>query len=111
MDETQFLLLWWCTAENERENDKIAWVYFMILPKKSYSKDQIKAEFKNLENFQVLISNFEALETSAASLASSASATSLASTASTALFPQKISSFWWFDHPWHQNDQNESLFV
>ena len=27
MNGTQFLLLWWFTAKNERRNDKIAWVY------------------------------------------------------------------------------------
>ena len=27
MDETQFLLLWWFTAKNERGNHKWAWVY------------------------------------------------------------------------------------
>ena len=30
MDGTQFLKLWWFTAENEGRNDKIAWVYFVI---------------------------------------------------------------------------------
>ena len=86
MNGTQFL--WWFTAENERGNDKIAWAYFMILPKKSYFKDQIKAEFKNLDNFDVLSSDFEALKTSAASAASLASATS------TALFTQRTSCSW-----------------
>jgi hypothetical protein len=52
----------------------------------------------------------KALETSTVSLDSAASATSLASTASTALFPQKTSWFWWFDHQWHQNDQYWSYF-
>ena len=28
MDGTQFLLLWWFTAKNERENHKWAWVYY-----------------------------------------------------------------------------------
>jgi hypothetical protein len=55
----------------------------MILPKKIYSKDQNKAEFKNLDNFDDLSSDFEALESSAASLTSSASAASLAYAAST----------------------------
>ena len=54
---------------------------------------------------------FESLETSAASLTSPASATSPVSTASTALFPQKMSSSWCLDHPWHQIDQYESLLV
>ena len=54
---------------------------------------------------------FQALETSEASLTSAAFANSLASTTSKALFPQKTSWSWWFDHQWHQNDQYRSLFV
>ena len=43
----------------------------MILPKKNFcSKDQNKAEFKNLDNFDVLSSDFEALKTPAAALTS-----------------------------------------
>ena len=53
---------------------------------------------------------FQALETTVASLTSVASATSLASTASTALFSQKTSWSWWFDHQWHQIDQYCSFF-
>jgi hypothetical protein len=49
---------------------------------KNHSKDQNKAEFKNLDIFEVLSIDFEALETSAASLASATS---------TALFTQKTS--------------------
>ena len=52
-----------------------------------------------------------ALKTSAVSLTSAASATSLASTASTALFPQKTSWSWWFDHQWHQKDQYQTFCV
>ena len=55
--------------------------------KKICSKDQNKAEFKNLDNFDVLSSDFEALKTPAASLISSASAASLVSATSTTLFP------------------------
>ena len=66
----------------------------MILPKKKFSKDQNKAEFKNLDTFEVLSSDFEALETSAASLTSLASAASLASATSTALFTQRTSCSW-----------------
>ena len=59
--------------------------------KKNCSKDQNKAEFKTLDNFLALNSDFEALEISAASLTSSASAASLASATSTTLFPQRTS--------------------
>ena len=36
MDGTQFLLLWWFTAKNERGNDKRAWVYHQWHPKYKY---------------------------------------------------------------------------
>ena len=51
-----------------------------------FSKHQNKAEFKNLDDTEVLSGDFLGLKTSAASLASPASATSMASTASKALF-------------------------
>ena len=47
---------------------------------------------------------FSGLKTSAASVTSTASTTSVAS------FHQKKYWFWWFDDPWHQNDQYLSLF-
>ena len=68
----------------------ISWFY----QKKIFSKDQNKAEFKNLDTFEVLSSDFEALETSAVSLTSPASAASLASATSTALFTQRTSCSW-----------------
>ena len=77
----------------------------MLQKKKFYSKDQNKANFKNLDNFDVLSSDFEALETSAASAASLASATS------TTLFTQRTSLVWWFDHIGKQNDLHWPLFV
>ena len=57
-------------------------------PKKCFSKHQNKVEFKNLDDSEVLSSDFPGPRTPAASLTSSASATSLASTASKALFHQ-----------------------
>ena len=90
--------------------------YFMILPTFFiYSKHQIKVKFfiellnpRTLKNSVVI---FKALDTFTASLTSAASATSMASRTSKALFHQKTSWFWWFHPPWHQNDQNWSLFV
>ena len=79
--------------------------------KKSFSKHQNKVEFKNLDDSEVLSSDFPGPRTSAASLTSSASAASLASTASKALFHKKKSWSWWLDHPWHQNYQCGPLFV
>ena len=63
--------------------------------KSLFSKLQNKAEFENLDDFEVLSSDFPGLRTSAVSMASTASMTSVASTASmasmtsTALFHQK----------------------
>ena len=65
----------------------------LIFFKNIFSKHQNRAEFKNLDESEVLISYFSGLITSAASLTSSASTTSLASAASKALFHQKTC--WW----------------
>ena len=56
-----------------------------------FSKHQNKAENQNLDDSEVLISDFSGFRTSAASMTSSASATSMASTASEALFHQRTS--------------------
>ena len=74
-------------------------------------KHQNKAEFKNLDDSEVLSNDFSGLRLSAASLTSPASATSMASTASKALFHQRTSWFWWLYHAWHQKDQYCPLFV
>ena len=79
--------------------------------KKTFSKHQNKAEFKNLNDLEVLSSDFPVLRTSAASMTSTASTTSMASMTSTASFHQKIYLSWWLDHPWHPNDQYWPLFV
>ena len=70
---------------------KFTMIFHDSTKKKKNSKDQNKGEFKNLDTFEVLSSDFEALETSAASLTSPASAASLASATSTALFTQRTS--------------------
>ena len=70
-----------------------------------------KAEFINLDDSEVLSSDFPCLKTSTASLTSSASTTSMASTTSTALFYQRTYWFWWLDHPWNQKCQYWPLFV
>jgi hypothetical protein len=63
----------------------------MILPKKYFfSKHQNKAEFKDLDDLEVLSSDFPVLRTSAASMISTASTTSMASMTSTASFHQKF---------------------
>ena len=80
------------------------------IKKLSFSKHQCKAEFKNLDDFEVLNSDFPGLKTSAASMTLTASTTSVASMTSTASFHQKIYSSWWLDHPYHQNDQYQFLF-
>ena len=84
---------------------------------------QSKAEFKNLDDSEVLSSEFSGLRISAvaktstvsttlvASMTSTASTTSVASMTLTASFHQK--KYWslWLDYPWHQNDQYWSLFI
>jgi hypothetical protein len=59
-------------------------------PKNFFSKHKNKTEFKCLDDFEVLISDFSDLKTSAASMTSVASAASMASMTSTASFYQKI---------------------
>ena len=60
------------------------------IKKLSFSKHQCKAEFKNLDDSEVLSSDFPGLKTSATSMTSTASTTSVASMTSTASFHQKI---------------------
>ena len=65
-------------------------VLVMILPQKTFfSKHKNKAEFKCLDDSEVLSSDFSGLRTSAASMTSTASTTSMASMTSTASFHQK----------------------
>jgi hypothetical protein len=77
----------------------------MFLPKHFVSIHQNNAEFKNLDDFEVLGGDFPGLRTSAASL------TSLASPTSTASFHQRTSRFQWLDHIWYQNDLYFPFFV
>ena len=66
-------------------------VFHDSTPKFIFSKYQNKAEIQNMDDSEVLISDFSGLRTSAASMTSLASATSMASTASEALFHQRTS--------------------
>ena len=59
-------------------------------PKTFYSKYKNKAEFKCLDDFEVLSSDFPGLISSAASMISVASTASMASMISTASFHQRI---------------------
>ena len=65
----------------------ISWFY----PKKLFSKHKYKAEFKCLDDSEVLSSGFPGLKTSAASMTSAASTASMASMTSSASFHQKKS--------------------
>ena len=56
-----------------------------------FSKHQNKAEIQNLDDSEVLISDFPGIRTSAASITLSASTASMASTISKALFHQRTS--------------------
>ena len=63
----------------------------MILPQKNFiSKRKNKAEFKCLDDSEVLSCDFPGLKTSAASMTSVASTASTASMTSTALFHQNF---------------------
>ena len=90
---------------------KFNMIFYDSTKKVIFSKNQNKAEFKNLDDSEVLSSDFPDLRTSAASMTSTASTTSMASMTFTASFHQKHYWLWWLDHPWHQNDQYWSLFV
>ena len=76
-------------------------IFHDSINKLSFSKHQFKAEFKNLDDSEVLNSDFPGLKTSAASMTSTALTTSVASMTSTASFHQNIYSYWWLDHPSH----------
>ena len=61
MDGTQFLILWWFTAKNERGKDKIAWVYVLFSVTQVYKetqwleiviKSKIKFSFHKITYFQ-----------------------------------------------------------
>ena len=63
-------------------------------------KHKNKAEFKCLDDSEVLSSGFPGLKTSSASMTTSMTSTaSMASMTSTASFHQKNYWSWWFDHP------------
>ena len=68
-------------------------------PKNFFSKHKNKAEFKCLDDSEVLSSDFTGMKTSLASVTSMASTASMASMTSAASFHQKIYWSWWFDHP------------
>ena len=57
-------------------------IFHDFTPKKIFSKHKNKAEFKYLDEFEVLSSDFPDLKTSAASMTSVASVASMTSTAS-----------------------------
>ena len=69
------------------------------------------SKFKELDDLEVLNSDFPALRTSMASMTSMTSTTSMASMTSTASLHQKIYFSWWLDLSWHPNDQYWPLFV
>ena len=65
-------------------------IFHDFTQKKIFSKHKNKAEFKYLDDSEVLSSDFSGLKTSAASMTSVASTASMASMTSTASFHQKI---------------------
>ena len=100
---------WLASTASNRKGARfqyISWFYQNNI----FSKHQIKTEFKNLDESEILSSDFPELRTSVASMTSTASTTSMASMTFTASFHQKHYWLWWLDPPWHQNDQYRSLF-
>ena len=65
-------------------------IFHDFTQKKIFSKHKNKAEFKYLDDSEVLSSDFSGLKTSAASMTSVTSTASMASMTSTASFHQKI---------------------
>ena len=65
---------------------KFNMIFHDSTPKNIFSKHENKAEFKCLDDFEVLSSDFPGLKTSAASMTSVASTASVASMTSTASF-------------------------
>ena len=86
-------------------------IFHDSIPKNFFSKHKYKAEFKCLDNSEVLSSDFPGLDSFVASITSLASTASMASMTSKASFHQKIYWSWLFDHSWHSNGQYQSLFV
>ena len=99
------------STASDRKSAKIQHDISWFKQKKIFSKHQNEAEFKNLDDSLDLSNDFPGLRTSAVSMTSTASMTSVASMTSTASIHQKICWSWWLDHPWHPNDQYQSLFV
>ena len=69
---------------------KFNMVFHDSTPKNFFSEHKNKTEFKSLDDFEVLRSDFSGLKTSAVSMTSVASAASMASMTSTPSFHQKI---------------------
>ena len=68
---------------------KFIMIFYDSTPKSFFSKHKYKAEFKCLDDSEVLSSGFPGLKTSSASMTSAASTASMASMTSTASFHQK----------------------
>ena len=79
--------------------------------KNFFSKHGNKAEFKCLNDSEVLRSDFSGLKPSAASMTSMTSTASVASMTSSASIYPKNDGVWCFHQPWHQNDLSLPLNV
>ena len=82
-------LHWLASTAPDRKGAKFNMIFHDSTPKNFFSKHKNKAEFKCLDDFEVLSSDFPGLKTSAASMTSVASTASMASMTSTASFHQK----------------------
>ena len=99
----------------DRKNDNIQpdilWFYQHFFYLKHQNKVKFFIELLNPSTLKTSVVIFTASDSFTASLTSAASATSMTSATSKAFFSQKTAWSWWLHPPWHQNDQNWSLFV
>ena len=95
--------LYICVSSTSFQKNEIGWpqqpltekvlkfnmIFYDSTPKNAFSKHKYKAEFKCLDDSEVLSNDFPGLKTSAASMTSVASTASMASMTSTTSFHQK----------------------
>ena len=77
------------STASDRKGAKIQYDFSQFYHKKLFFKHKNKTEFKCLDDFEVLSSDFSGLKTSAASMTSLTSTASMASMTLTASFHQK----------------------
>ena len=109
--------IYWPQQSTTKKGAKIqldtSWFYQKVI---FFLKYKNKAEFTNLDDYEILSSDFPGLRMFAVSMTSTASTRpSLNNLHGLNDLDSLISSkkywSWWFDHPWHPNDQHWSLLM